>query len=177
MFFGPIAQAPFRRRYRACQMLGNLASGLVEIVLGWVLKDWNIGRLRYYTHPPEEISSTVGADTAVSAEIVSQFSKEFDIDALDDDIRKLVEGLPTDTDTTFCSNNSSNEDDNEDDEEMHVDQSSSTVVLSLPSSLEIDGNVQLNSIIRKAIKKKKRAAKKQGKRAEKLAEAMDITSI
>ncbi|VDM54381.1 unnamed protein product [Angiostrongylus costaricensis] len=56
-----------------------------------VLNEWNNGRLRYYTHPPEE-TSTVSADTAVSAEIVSQFSKEFDIDALDNDLRKLVDG-------------------------------------------------------------------------------------
>ncbi|VDN39013.1 unnamed protein product [Cylicostephanus goldi] len=57
-----------------------------------VLHDWNSGRLRYYTQPPEEVSSTA-PETGVSAEIVNQFSKEFDIDALNDDLKQLVEGL------------------------------------------------------------------------------------
>uniref|UniRef100_A0A0K0D0T3 Guanine nucleotide-binding protein-like 3 homolog n=1 Tax=Angiostrongylus cantonensis TaxID=6313 RepID=A0A0K0D0T3_ANGCA len=114
-----------------------------------VLNEWNNGRLRYYTHPPEEASSTVSADTAVSAEIVSQFSKEFDIDALDEDLRKLVDGSAVVV--SSGRNRKTNNDYSDSDK------------LSLPTSLEIDGNVQINSIIKKAIKKKKRAAKKQGK--------------
>lgn len=56
-----------------------------------VLHEWNSGKLRYYTHPPED-PSTQKPETAVSAEIVSQFSKEFDIDSLDEDLRQIVEG-------------------------------------------------------------------------------------
>nr|CDJ80154.1 GNL3L Grn1 putative GTPase and GTP-binding protein domain containing protein [Haemonchus contortus] len=160
-----------------------------------VLHEWNSGKLRYYTHPPEDTSSTSAPETGVSAEIVSQFSKEFDIDGLDNDLKQLVEGLPMETDATFVPYNSSNEEDDDKDAEMVVDQENPSVVVSsgrtkktdkdltitesesLPTSLEIDGNVQLNRAIKKVLKKNKRAARKQAKRTEKLADAMDITSI
>ncbi|KAK6027454.1 hypothetical protein OSTOST_06517, partial [Ostertagia ostertagi] len=104
-----------------------------------VLHEWNSGKLRYYTLPPEDTASASAPETGVSAEIVSQFSKEFDIDGLDDDLKQLVEGLPMEMDATFVPYNSSNEDEDDKDSEMIVDQ-------------EI-------------------------KRTEKLADAMDITSI
>ncbi|KIH64885.1 hypothetical protein ANCDUO_04803 [Ancylostoma duodenale] len=157
-----------------------------------VLNEWNNGRLRYYTHPPEDTPSSAPG-TGVSAEIVSQFSKEFDIDALDGDLKQLVEGLPMDMDATFVPYNSSNEE--EDDKEGGMEVDSNAVVVSsgrtkkvdkdlgenestpLPTSLEIDGNVQLNRVIKKAVKKNKRAARKQEQRANKLADAMDTTSL
>ncbi|XP_015521718.1 guanine nucleotide-binding protein-like 3 homolog [Neodiprion lecontei] len=40
-----------------------------------VLADWNSGKIRYYTLPPEDSASQL------SAEIVQQFAKEFDIDS------------------------------------------------------------------------------------------------
>lgn len=40
-----------------------------------VLEDWNSGKIRYYTVPPEQPSCHI------SAEIVSQINKEFDIDS------------------------------------------------------------------------------------------------
>lgn len=40
-----------------------------------ILEDWNSGKIRYYTVPPEQ------PDCHVSAEIVSQISKEFDIES------------------------------------------------------------------------------------------------
>lgn len=36
-----------------------------------VLGDWNSGKIKYFTHPPETVSANLGA------EIVSQFAKEF----------------------------------------------------------------------------------------------------
>nr|XP_034191077.1 guanine nucleotide-binding protein-like 3 homolog [Osmia lignaria] len=41
-----------------------------------ILDDWNSGKIRYYTVPPEQ------PDCQVSAEIVSQISKEFDIESV-----------------------------------------------------------------------------------------------
>ncbi|KHJ98807.1 hypothetical protein OESDEN_01213 [Oesophagostomum dentatum] len=157
-----------------------------------VLNEWNNGRLRYYTQPPEDSQSSV-PETGVSAEIVNQFSKEFDIDALDSDLKQIVEGLPMDTDTTFVPYNSSNEE--EDDKEGGMDVDGNSVVVSsgkakkvdhdsgdkstssLPTSLVIDGNVQLNRVIKKAIKKSKRAARKHEQRTNKLTDAMDTTSL
>ncbi|CAD1474770.1 unnamed protein product, partial [Heterotrigona itama] len=40
-----------------------------------ILEDWNSGKIRYYTVPPEE------SNCHVSAEIVNQISKEFDIES------------------------------------------------------------------------------------------------
>ncbi|VDM79777.1 unnamed protein product [Strongylus vulgaris] len=154
-----------------------------------VLNDWNTGRLRYYTHPPEDTSS-VAPEAGVSAEIVSQFSKEFDIDTLDEDLKQLVEGLPMEMDATFVPYNSSNEEEDEKEGEMDVDNNSvvvtsgktkkvdrdreSTEAVSLPM---IDGNAQLNRVIKKALKKNKRAQRKLEKRTTKLTDAMDITTL
>ncbi|VDP14737.1 unnamed protein product [Heligmosomoides polygyrus] len=126
------------------------------------MHEWNSGKLRYYTHPPED-ASTQKPETAVSAEIVSQFSKEFDIDSLDEDLRQIVE----DSSTVVTSGRHKKTGNDDDESEQQP----------LPTSLVIDGNVQLNRAIKKVLKKNKRAAKKQEKRTEKLADAMDITSI
>ncbi|KAK6061020.1 hypothetical protein COOONC_01317 [Cooperia oncophora] len=99
-----------------------------------VLHEWNSGKLRYYTHPPEDTISTSAPETGVSAEIVSQFSKEFDIDSLDDDLKQLVEGLPMDTDATFVPYNSSNEEEDDKDAEMIVDEESK-LLLSVASRI------------------------------------------
>lgn len=64
-----------------------------------MLTDWNSGKLRYYTEPPEEGKQS-GTDSAAAGgqldalppEFVAQFAKEFDLDALDQDIRVLVDG-------------------------------------------------------------------------------------
>ncbi|KAK6733908.1 hypothetical protein RB195_017585 [Necator americanus] len=176
--------------------LGRLKKGArpdMNAAAKHVLNDWNSGRLRYYTQPPEDLSTST-KETCVSAEIVSQFSKEFDIEAIDEDLKQLVEGLPMETDGTFVPYNSSNEDEDDKEGGMDVDGSAAVVVSSgrtkkldrdheddnsipLPTSLVIDGNVQLNRVMKKAIKKKKRAARKQEQRADKLADAMDTTAL
>ena len=42
-----------------------------------LLGDWNSGKIKYFTHPPEQ------AETNLSAEIVSQFAAEFSLDKVD----------------------------------------------------------------------------------------------
>lgn len=54
-----------------------------------MLTDWNTGKLRYYTEPPEENDST---KAILSSEIVATFSEEFNLDSLDDDLKLVVEG-------------------------------------------------------------------------------------
>lgn len=62
-----------------------------------VLNDWNIGKIKYYTHPPEVVTRS----THISAEIVSEYSKEFNLDSLDkmeqDDWENLPSVLPSQT--------------------------------------------------------------------------------
>ena len=42
-----------------------------------LLGDWNSGKIKYFTHPPEQ------AETNMAAEIVSQFAAEFSLDKVD----------------------------------------------------------------------------------------------
>ena len=62
-----------------------------------VLNDWNMGKVKYYTHPPE----LENRSTHISSEIVSEYSKEFDLDNLDkmeqDDWKNLPSVLPSQT--------------------------------------------------------------------------------
>ena len=72
-----------------------------------ILNDWNCGKIKYFTHPPEEETSQkqAGADneSMVAAEIVSEFAKEFSIDDFDmtkmesDDMDNLPHILPSQT--------------------------------------------------------------------------------
>ncbi|XP_076040959.1 nucleostemin 1 isoform X2 [Oratosquilla oratoria] len=48
----------------------------VELMARSVLNDWNMGRIKYYTKPPEI------TDTQVSVTLTSELAKEFDIDSL-----------------------------------------------------------------------------------------------
>uniref|UniRef100_A0A183C428 BZIP domain-containing protein n=1 Tax=Globodera pallida TaxID=36090 RepID=A0A183C428_GLOPA len=183
-----------------------------------VLKDWNSGKLRYYTEPPEQTSPGGDNNSLENAtEIVATFSKEFDLDALEQDIRVLVDAIPQDAmavDTPYdptlsaLSSAQSGGGAGDGNAEMETDQKhggggGSFVVVSgrvvppaeeggsssnmdttpgghgtasvrgtplLPNSLSLgEGNVQLNSAIRKAVKKRKKGQQKMAKRAEKLA--------
>ncbi|XP_015182839.1 PREDICTED: guanine nucleotide-binding protein-like 3 homolog [Polistes dominula] len=52
-----------------------------------VLEDWNSGKIRYYTEPPEEPLCHV------SAEIVSQMAKEFDIESFAAEERMMLDNV------------------------------------------------------------------------------------
>merc|ERR1712100_931706 len=62
-----------------------------------VLNDWNSGKIKYFTLPPE----TETKETHVSAEVVSVFAKEFSLENLDkmdqDDLNDLPAVQPSDT--------------------------------------------------------------------------------
>ena len=62
-----------------------------------VLNDWNMGKVKYYTHPPEVETRS----THISAEIVTEYSKEFNLQSLDsmeqDDWAALPNVLPSQT--------------------------------------------------------------------------------
>ncbi|ULU04437.1 hypothetical protein L5515_013446 [Caenorhabditis briggsae] len=147
-----------------------------------VLNDWNTGKLRYYTHPPE--AGSVKDDTSVPVEVVTQFSKEFDIDAIADDQNQIIEGLPMESDIIAPQN--SEDEEEEEDEGMETEEKKQTVTSGrkvkgptkdddkpvLPESLAIEGNVQLNKLIKNAIKKQKKKTKKTSNRADKLSDSI-----
>lgn len=55
-----------------------------------LLDDWNMGKIKYYTVPPEDNS----ADAHVSAEIVSASATEFDLENYDALVASVVDSLP-----------------------------------------------------------------------------------
>jgi len=158
-----------------------------------VLQAWNSGKLRYHTEPPEAATKH---DVICTSEILTTFSKEFNLDELDDE--KLVEGLPDDcgmaVDTLYDPNKPRTDAletdiamDDDDDEsstvgkvvvtgkkkEKKVQFANKDEKIPLPKSFEINGNVQLNKAIKDVLKKNKKKQKKTTKRAEKLGEAME----
>uniref|UniRef100_A0A915CBC6 Guanine nucleotide-binding protein-like 3 homolog n=1 Tax=Parascaris univalens TaxID=6257 RepID=A0A915CBC6_PARUN len=167
-----------------------------------VLNDWNSGSLRYYTEPPEmrDTSDTsAGNEQFCVSQLLSTFSKEFDLDTLNDELRLVVEGLPSssavDVDLLYRRNVPLG---NVDEGTMElVDETTSqgqTVVMdtpkhneaalsnekvgqALPESLKISGNVQLNRYIKKVMKRRKRENRKIARSADALADSMDMAVI
>jgi hypothetical protein len=60
----------------------------VEAAAKMILKDWNTGVIAYYTKPPTL------PNVHISAEVVSAFSKEIDVDALTKAQVESLKGLP-----------------------------------------------------------------------------------
>jgi len=56
-----------------------------------VLNDWNSGKIKYFTHPPESKNEC----REISAEIVTEFAKEFELTDLDKMDAEDIESLPT----------------------------------------------------------------------------------
>lgn len=54
-----------------------------------ILRDWNSGKIVFYTHPPEQHS----LPTHLSADIVTEWSKEFDLNSLQQQEQSELEGL------------------------------------------------------------------------------------
>lgn len=72
------------------QRMGKFRRGGIPDIIAAarsVLEDWNSGKIRYYTVPPEQ------PECHVSAEIVSQISKEFDIDSLAEQEKMVLDNL------------------------------------------------------------------------------------
>lgn len=68
----------------AVRMGKLLRSGVPDrnIAARKILMDWNTGKIKYFTHPPEQNSS----EAYLGAEIVQQFATEFALDELDSQI-------------------------------------------------------------------------------------------
>ena len=70
-----------------------------------VLNDWNNGKIKYYTYPPEDEKTNLNENDTVmqDAEIVSEFAKEFSLDDMNitkmesDDMQNLPNILPSQT--------------------------------------------------------------------------------
>ncbi|KAL3994360.1 50S ribosome-binding GTPase family protein [Acanthocheilonema viteae] len=162
-----------------------------------VLMDWNYGRLRYFTEPPE--ASADGSSGLYSAELLSEMSREFDLDALDDEQKALVEELPTESAMKVAvkydlATTAERKEGTDDETRMEVENISGKTVIyreekkkarddivmnenSFPDSFNIDGNSRINRAIKLAVKKNKKKNKKLLKRTEEIINTMTSTSL
>ncbi|CAG9534947.1 unnamed protein product [Cercopithifilaria johnstoni] len=162
-----------------------------------VLIDWNCGRLRYFTEPPEIMVDC--SPNLCSAELLSDMSKEFDLDALDDEQNVLVEGLPTGSAMKVAVKYdlaaiAEREEGINDETQMEVGNVSGETVIyheekknvrddivmnesSFLDSFNIDGNSRINYAIKLAVKKHKKKNKKLHKRTEEIINTMTSTSL
>lgn len=138
-----------------------------------VLQDWNSGKIKYFTLPPENVSSTI--DTT----IVTQMSKEFDIqnDFAYDEFINTMETEDDSVATAFQFNTDIADD--------QMGQSSSTQI-SLPvvggkRKVESIGDVEMEDLQGMQINKGKKAVfkknKKLKKRNEKLSNKLDSIKL
>uniref|UniRef100_A0A914XAX7 Guanine nucleotide-binding protein-like 3 homolog n=1 Tax=Plectus sambesii TaxID=2011161 RepID=A0A914XAX7_9BILA len=172
--------------------LGRLRKGArpdLNAAAKQVLNDWNGGKLRYYTEPPEETTETPAAAT-----LVNEFAKEFDLDALDEDQSLVVNDLPelaaldcvlysgpetgADAEMSDLSNAQNGKDKRtvvtgkaEQKTKSGPNEPSQTSDQLL--TMDIDGNSQVNRLIKKAIKKGKRQQKKHVKRTDSLTKSLE----
>jgi len=146
-----------------------------------VLNDWNGGQLRYHTQPPDVESGNEAV--LCSAELLAQYSDEFQLDSVDDST--ILQEVPMDSSIDMAMMNVG----------VTMEEAGAMTVMDerplkkrgpvieksseheLPQSLAMGENLQLNKAIKKAVKERRRRDKKQGKRAERLADIVQATSL
>lgn len=82
--------------------MGKLKKGGIpntEATAKTILHDWNNGKIKYYCNPPQATSKQKGG----AAKVVSNFSKQLDIDNMNDDDVRVLEALDANDDVTFVS--------------------------------------------------------------------------
>jgi len=151
-----------------------------------ILGDWNTGKIKYFTHPPES------AESNVQSEIVQQFASEFNLDNLDQsmDIDALPSVKPNEivqvesgaivekaAEETEEMEDDEDEDDQGDENEENILPATVDVVQTTKKSkksdkenndealFQIEGNIRM----KKAAKIMEKKRKKNAKRADKLA--------
>lgn len=169
-----------------------------------VLNDWNSGKLRYYTEPPEEELSD--KSQILSSDVLESFSKEFDLDALDGQIKTMIDEFPEGdvmrVETVYDPNEpaiATINDTETEEEDVQMDHDGAlkqkTVVIAggikkktggvgplgktdeniLLESLAFgDGNVQLDRAIKSAVKRRKRHQKKLAIRSKKETHSLSV---
>ncbi|EJD76445.1 hypothetical protein, variant 2 [Loa loa] len=162
-----------------------------------VLIDWNCGKLRYFTEPPETVVNP--NSNLFPAELLNEMSKEFDLDALEDEQKALVERLPTESANKVAvkygfAATTEREEENNDEMRMEVENASGETIIyrkekknvrddivmsknRFMDSFNIDGNSQINRAIKLAVKKHKKKNKKLHRRTEEMINTMTSTSL
>ena len=178
--------------------MGRLRKGArpdVNAAARKVLHDWNKGKIRYFTQPPERPNQT-----QEEAAIVQNMDKEFDIDGLMDEQKMIVDEAARDAELAMEDEDDIEEEEDENEieegreEEMDTDQPAQKkkVIVTAKEkkkqvaeiiekakefSTVIDGNSQVNTNMKKLIKKAKKKIRKTGERANRLADSIEMASL
>jgi len=165
-----------------------------------VLNDWNTGRLRYYTEPPSSAQAEVDETNRLcSTQLLSQLSAEFQLNDVDDStVLDDARSSQSSMDTAMHYQAVPLQEVDAEMAEVGEDEPATRVMIDekqkkkktgaevdggfdcrvpMPQSLQLDGNVQLNKAIKTSVKRGKRQARKQGKRAERLADVLQAASL
>jgi len=152
-----------------------------------VLNDWNSGKIKYFTHPPE-------LKTESSSQIVQEFSKDFSLDDLESVERMEFSNLPNVRPSEIVQiEGGEMVDKAEEMEQMDLEDENDENIL--PSNVEvfakkskkqtnehkekedplfqIEGNMKLNKLAKLQAKKAKKDARRRDKVAETLSNQMD----
>ncbi|CAG9828930.1 unnamed protein product [Diabrotica balteata] len=153
-----------------------------------LLEDWNNGKIKYYTVPPEEPQNNVH----ISAAIVTEVAKEFDLDSfetMETDILNKIE-KESDTKSKAFVLESLGPVDSIEDMEEEADEliTANTNIVSnkkkqkqrgvarlkkLDPEMELEGNQKLNQIRKKQFKKEKKDQRRREKVAMQLSSGLE----
>lgn len=156
-----------------------------------LLNDWNIGKVRYFTEPPEQ-----NENIHIDAKIVSEEAKEFDINSFQAMETETIDALASHGDGTVSPIRFKSSGPVKYMDEMQVDENEADVLL--PKSLSIqaklaksdtnekvrkdpemllEGNTKQNKIRKKQFKKEKKNVARMEKRANNLADVLDTVTL
>ncbi|KAG1652807.1 Guanine nucleotide-binding protein-like 3 [Nymphon striatum] len=135
-----------------------------------VIMDWNFGRIKYYTHPPENNEKA----SHVSAKVVSEMSKEFDIEALLSEEKESLKDLKFVNEVEAMVLESSGPTDGvEEEEAMVTDEPKVTVTVNSKRKkkkgaeeekpVEADNILKANTLRKKAFKKMVKKRNRSGR--------------
>uniref|UniRef100_T1ILS6 Guanine nucleotide-binding protein-like 3 homolog n=1 Tax=Strigamia maritima TaxID=126957 RepID=T1ILS6_STRMM len=153
-----------------------------------IINNWNEGKIKYYTHPPNNAL----LPSYLDAKIVSEMSAAFDIDKLLEDEQEVMSSLPKVRAMNFITNESSgpieavieidqpeeevpelmDEDKKVKDKCEKVPQRMQGKAKKLDNALTLDGNLKLNQLSKSQFKRLKKKRKRNEKVAEKLSDSL-----
>ncbi|XP_073816086.1 nucleostemin 1 [Musca autumnalis] len=180
---------------KAARMGKFLKKGVPDVVAAArsVLNDWNTGKIKYCTQPPEVPDNN---DVHVSASIVHAEAREFDVDNFEqmeteilnnfdvkkDDVMEITSTGPVEYKPMDDEDDTADKEDEKntiiDETEVHSKRKKRKLdeddkKAKHDPALELEGNQTLNKNIKELIKKKK----KQEKKVSKIADVLDSFSI
>lgn len=145
-----------------------------------LINDWNSGKIKYYTHPPEQFQQSIH----VSAEYVSEMGKAFDVSLMEEqmELEKASELLPSQGVATKPAEPTDGFVNEEEIEAMEADDDRSKVIVEFVKKkekkklAEDDPNILLAKYQKnKKLRKKFKDMKKKRKRSDKLATTLSET--